>query len=214
VEFSDGSIGQDLPMDQLSQLFNVNHFVVSQVNPHIVPFVLDSQVPQIVRLSVQLFADEIVSVTRWLCLMGKEYGVGNFSYIFSAIYSLATQRYLGDITIHPSPHLSEYFHLLSNPNEDLKQSCIQKARKRTWGQLARLKVHCGIEFCLDDCLRRMRGTVIIVSQQESDSQTENVTTSVKLSEALIGNNQAEAVGKQPDGLLEATNFIQGDRVES
>lgn len=33
-----GSVGADLPMTRLSELFNVNHFVVSQVNPHIAPF--------------------------------------------------------------------------------------------------------------------------------------------------------------------------------
>jgi TAG lipase/steryl ester hydrolase/phospholipase A2/LPA acyltransferase len=32
--YSDGSLEQDLPMEQLSELFNVNHFIVSQVNPH------------------------------------------------------------------------------------------------------------------------------------------------------------------------------------
>jgi hypothetical protein len=32
--FSDGSVESDLPMQQLSELFNVNHFIVSQVNPH------------------------------------------------------------------------------------------------------------------------------------------------------------------------------------
>ena len=34
----DGSVDNDLPMTKLSELFNVNHFIVSQVNPHIVPF--------------------------------------------------------------------------------------------------------------------------------------------------------------------------------
>jgi hypothetical protein len=28
---------EDLPMKRLSELFNVNHFVVSQMNPHLVP---------------------------------------------------------------------------------------------------------------------------------------------------------------------------------
>ena len=35
----DGSVDNDLPMTKLSELFNVNHFIVSQVNPHIYPFV-------------------------------------------------------------------------------------------------------------------------------------------------------------------------------
>jgi TAG lipase/steryl ester hydrolase/phospholipase A2/LPA acyltransferase len=34
ASYSDGSIENDLPMEQLSELFNVNHFIVSQVNPH------------------------------------------------------------------------------------------------------------------------------------------------------------------------------------
>lgn len=32
--YSDGSVENDLPMQQLSELFNVNHFIISQVNPH------------------------------------------------------------------------------------------------------------------------------------------------------------------------------------
>lgn len=32
--YTDGSIESDLPMKQLSELFNVNHFIISQVNPH------------------------------------------------------------------------------------------------------------------------------------------------------------------------------------
>lgn len=33
----DGSLESDLPMMQLKELFNVNHFIVSQANPHISP---------------------------------------------------------------------------------------------------------------------------------------------------------------------------------
>lgn len=34
ASYSDGSLENDLPMQQLSELFNVNHFIISQVNPH------------------------------------------------------------------------------------------------------------------------------------------------------------------------------------
>ncbi|CAN0254525.1 unnamed protein product, partial [Laminaria digitata] len=33
-KFVDGSMEADLPMQQISELFNINHFIVSQVNPH------------------------------------------------------------------------------------------------------------------------------------------------------------------------------------
>ena len=39
TRYIDGSIGGDLPMARMSELFNVNTFLVSQVNPHVVPFV-------------------------------------------------------------------------------------------------------------------------------------------------------------------------------
>jgi len=37
--YIDGSVGGDLPMKRLAELFNVNTFIVSQVNPHVCPFV-------------------------------------------------------------------------------------------------------------------------------------------------------------------------------
>jgi TAG lipase/steryl ester hydrolase/phospholipase A2/LPA acyltransferase len=38
MHFQDGSMEADLPMQQLSEMFNINHFIVSQANPHAVMF--------------------------------------------------------------------------------------------------------------------------------------------------------------------------------
>ena len=38
IKHIDGSVKADLPTQRLTELFNVNQFIVSQVNPHIVPF--------------------------------------------------------------------------------------------------------------------------------------------------------------------------------
>jgi TAG lipase/steryl ester hydrolase/phospholipase A2/LPA acyltransferase len=38
MQFQDGSMELDLPMQQLSEMFNINHFIVSQANPHAVMF--------------------------------------------------------------------------------------------------------------------------------------------------------------------------------
>ncbi len=37
--YVDGSVASDLPMQRLAELFNVNTYIVSQVNPHVCPFV-------------------------------------------------------------------------------------------------------------------------------------------------------------------------------
>lgn len=39
LKYIDGSVDNDLPLSRLSELFNVNHFIACQVNPHVVPFV-------------------------------------------------------------------------------------------------------------------------------------------------------------------------------
>lgn len=39
LRYQDGSVGSDLPMQRLAELFNINTFIVSQVNPHVCPFV-------------------------------------------------------------------------------------------------------------------------------------------------------------------------------
>ena len=38
LKWVDGALTNDLPMRRLSELFNVNHSIVSQANPHVVPF--------------------------------------------------------------------------------------------------------------------------------------------------------------------------------
>jgi predicted acylesterase/phospholipase RssA len=39
IRYIDGTICSDLPMQRMSELFNVNTFIVSQVNPHVLPFI-------------------------------------------------------------------------------------------------------------------------------------------------------------------------------
>ncbi|KAI3869073.1 hypothetical protein MKX03_005015 [Papaver bracteatum] len=39
----DGSLESNLPMIQLKELFNVNHFIVCQANPHIAPFLFEAE---------------------------------------------------------------------------------------------------------------------------------------------------------------------------
>ncbi|KFY29512.1 hypothetical protein V493_02322, partial [Pseudogymnoascus sp. VKM F-4281 (FW-2241)] len=46
LRWIDGSVDNDLLMTSLAEMFNVNHFIVSQVNPYVVPF-LSSSAPSL-----------------------------------------------------------------------------------------------------------------------------------------------------------------------
>ena len=50
VKWADGSLYADLPTKRLAELFNVNHFIVSQTNPHVVPFLTHASSNKVMRL--------------------------------------------------------------------------------------------------------------------------------------------------------------------
>jgi len=77
TRYIDGSIGGDLPMQRMSELFNVNTFLVSQVNPHVVPFVshdgggiLESPIKKrFVQTVKALLGNEIKHIVAQLCTL-------------------------------------------------------------------------------------------------------------------------------------------------
>lgn len=165
VKFLDGSVDNDLPITRLSEMFNVDHIIACQVNPHVVPFL---------KLSVSCVGGEIETeysakfktrlgqcyqllaseVSHYL-QMSEEVGVARN--ISSKLRSIISQQYSGDITILPD--LDEVFRLnklLSNPSpEYLLQSTINGARA-TWPKIAIIRNHCGLEFALDEAIKQLR----------------------------------------------------------
>lgn len=53
----DGSLESDLPMMQLKELFNVNHFIVSQANPHVAPLL---RLKEFIRVYGGNFAAKVI----------------------------------------------------------------------------------------------------------------------------------------------------------
>jgi TAG lipase/steryl ester hydrolase/phospholipase A2/LPA acyltransferase len=117
ASYSDGSVENDLPMEQLSELFNVNHFIVSQVNPH--SSLLSSL--QFKQRTQNFLYNALVGYMRFLSAQCRDWlkNIVNFmlyksnSPTWSAkrgITSALTQDYEGrdnDITINPwANHIS------------------------------------------------------------------------------------------------------------
>jgi predicted acylesterase/phospholipase RssA len=66
----DGSLESDLPMKQLKELFNVNHFIVSQANPHIAPLL---RLKEIVRAYGGSFAAKVCQIVSPCCILFIEF---------------------------------------------------------------------------------------------------------------------------------------------
>jgi predicted acylesterase/phospholipase RssA len=105
-------------MMRLSELFNVNHFIVCQVNPHIMPFLTDqlSLIPSRCSSAISslgfLFKSELQHRLSQLIEMEI------FPTTLQKLQNVLTQRYYGDITIVPKVSLMDYVNVLSNPSRD------------------------------------------------------------------------------------------------
>ncbi|CAN6641859.1 triacylglycerol lipase 5 [Trichomonascus vanleenenianus] len=162
--FIDGSVDNDLPLSRLSEMFNVNHFIACQVNPHIVPFVhlsehisgIDSEERDNTRRrnmwhsAMTIVRNELLHV---LLLAGE---FGPFRNVSTKFRSLLTQQYSGDITILPEINISELGRMFRNPSKESFRMAELRAAQATWPKMSVIRNHCTIELSLDKAIHRLR----------------------------------------------------------
>ena len=101
----DGSLSDDLPAKRLARVYGVNHFIVSQVNPHVFPFVTDTQGDK------KTVASTLAKVTRttmreWInasaMIFEKPLSWNPMiNRISNSALGIINQDYIGDINILP-----------------------------------------------------------------------------------------------------------------
>eukprot|EP01090_Pellita_catalonica_P015719 TRINITY_DN4308_c0_g1_i1.p1 TRINITY_DN4308_c0_g1~~TRINITY_DN4308_c0_g1_i1.p1 ORF type:complete len:296 (-),score=55.82 TRINITY_DN4308_c0_g1_i1:75-962(-) len=149
VKWSDGSVENDLPITRLGQLFNVNHCIVSQVNPHMV--VLFSARPGGFASKMRyLIESEIKHRVTQVAELGM------FPTLMKWLQPIITQPYEGDITIVPNIPLCDLTKIASNPTEAFRQRAIKRGMISTWPKIGHISNHCSIEIVLRDCKDAMK----------------------------------------------------------
>jgi len=174
LAFSDGSMSHDLPMSKLQQLFNVNNFIVSQVNPHLVPFLFRSiiaPIPLFERL-FRFLAHEFHLYTTTLLVNLREFGILRG---LGFINSLFTQKYTGDVTIVPDVVIKDYTGILSNPSYRYILRCADISEQSTWKHISRLQGLCAVEFTIDECLTHLRSQ-LVMDRSESFAKMNRVSS--------------------------------------
>lgn len=179
-QYIDGSVDGDLPMTRLSEMFNVNHFIVSQVNPHVVPFLPKDDCPSSVP------KHESYTIPRWLNAMThlakdevlhrmsvlSELGV--FPTSLTKVASVVNQRYMGDINIYPEILYANFPRILKNPTTDFMLKAALCGERATWPKFSRIRNHCAIELALDSAIQKMRARVAF-SPSHVDLRQNNLT---------------------------------------
>ncbi|MCJ1314636.1 hypothetical protein MMC25_008318 [Agyrium rufum] len=204
----DGSVDNDLPMTRLAEMFNVNHFIVSQVNPHVVPF-LDSEedslagnalrsVPSIQPAPTWLHTLTDLAKGEALHRMRMMAEMGIFPTVLTKTISVMSQKYSGDITILPEITYSEFPRMLSNPTPEFMEQSMHRGLRATWPKLSRIQNHCAIELALDGAIHKLRArTLSIRNQAELRSHARSGSTALAAKERLM---QYRSVDGTPENM--------------
>jgi TAG lipase / steryl ester hydrolase / phospholipase A2 / LPA acyltransferase len=117
----------------MSELFNVNTFIVSQVNPYVVPFisvdgggVLESRIRKKLSMIVKAFiGNELRHITSQL------FTIGLLPLGVKRLLNFVTQEYKGHVTIIPQPKMIHYRNVLVNPDEKDYHDAINSSYNST-----------------------------------------------------------------------------------
>ncbi len=113
----DGSMENDLPVRSLTEMLNVNFFIVSQVNIHIAPFLFNdlkmNWKQRMAKRSLQFIKKELLFRIRQMENLGLS------PRWLSLFYKILSQQYHGDVTIVPKFLMNDYFSLFTNPSRRL-----------------------------------------------------------------------------------------------
>jgi NTE family protein len=151
----DGSMHGDLPMQRLARLHNVNHFIVSQANPFVLPFVAmphHGPLRTAMRLAGSVARAQAAAVLDEVRL--RVHG-GRLRPWLDTAHALAGQAYGAEINIHPRVTPAQYPRVMSNPTEPELRGYIVGGERATWPRIPLIRVQTAIARTLESCIDRL-----------------------------------------------------------
>ncbi|KAF4120423.1 TAG lipase / steryl ester hydrolase / phospholipase A2 / LPA acyltransferase [Geosmithia morbida] len=178
----DGSVDNDLPMTRLAEMFNVNHFIVSQVNPHVIPFLANDDyiVPDRTPVAEKRQHNDNMDLAYTLTSLARDEAlhrlqflaeVGIFPNMVDKIRSVLSQKYSGDITILPEMSMQDLPGILTNPTVEFITRSTLLGERATWPKLSRIRDRCAIELALDRAVHCLRARVVFEEGTSDNGNT-------------------------------------------
>lgn len=162
LRWNDGSLKSDLPMVRLRRLHNVNHFIVSQTNPHVLPFMskngpgargLINSARDYTYSTLRTQASGLLALAR-----ANLPGRGVLNHLDTAT-SILDQDYSGHINITPEASLWRYAQVTSNPKIESIQRFMLEGERAAWARIEAIRTQTAISMTLERCLERIELSV-------------------------------------------------------
>lgn len=151
----DGSLSDDLPAKRLARVYGVNHFVVSQANPHVFPFVNDPEGEKTILSTVKHVSK--VTAREWInagaALIEKPLSLSPMvSRLTNVALGVINQDYVGDINILPDRRFFNPLKLLAHRSVEEIIELIDMGEKATWPKIEQVRVQTKIGRKLNSIL--------------------------------------------------------------
>jgi NTE family protein len=164
----DGSVAEDLPIKRLSRLYGVNHTIVSQTNPLVLPFV-NANKQQHSMWDILQHAG-IMTTKEWALaavrLVQKPAKHSPFvSKLLNTYSSIISQTYTGDINILPPTRTYNPTRLLSYRTKEEIIELIRNGERSTWPKIEMIRTQTKIGRTLDEILENYEESIVMNAQE-------------------------------------------------
>lgn len=181
MKYVDGSVDNDLPITRLLEMFNVDHIIAVQVNPHVIPMLkvsvssvggeIENEFNTKIRDTLNNCYDFVTSEIIHYLLILSELNI--HKNLCGKLITLLSQSYSGDVTILPDLTLSDFLKIFENPTPEFLLDFTFRGARATWPKLTVIHNHCGVEFALDKAISVLRGKLITSSLKSTGSRKQN-----------------------------------------
>lgn len=156
-KFVDGSIKDDLPVRRLARLYGVNHSIVSQTNPHVVPFIPREPEQQGVFsvLSDWTLRNVTMNLRYALSVTHRYVHSNDLGLMLDKVQSIVRQKYVGDINIVPPRRPLSVLKTLRNPTLADVREYIRLGERATWPRIEMVRNTTAISRVFRDCMAHL-----------------------------------------------------------
>jgi len=172
LQFRDGSFENDIPLNTLSEVFGCSYFLVSQTNPHIIPFFFNARGqggrPSGWRLRGGAYRGGFLLAAIELLLkedMKKNLRVLGMLDLLPAVLEqdwsfLFLQEFQGQITMVPHVRLIDYFRLISDIKDvNVISHYLQEGKLMAWRKFSMITNREKIRLTLEDCIKILENKI-------------------------------------------------------
>ncbi len=163
----DGSLSSDLPAKRLARLYGVNHFIVSMINPLVVPFIEDVKAQRGNSLRAAFSVSSVKMLSEFLVkmegILDRRGSTGQrLASQLAYVISMLEQHYLGDINVLPEKGDFKWRQTVFEFREGEIEALIQAGRRRTWPKISMIRNAALISKTLDRILeeREQQGSPV------------------------------------------------------